>query len=332
MAAAFLNCADATADGWRRRRIRSQPERRRGTSVEARQGYGPGPARGGRRRSWYGSKKSITLHALKVQAAVLLHLIEPNRQKISLYHPMDPPPPSFSDGVRSEATSDCESGRPRMSIDLAPVCLPFVFGLCRPCSEHIGRSMRAAPALCPSSCGSMLRTMAELFLASQSLASGIRRGCRTDARASRQIVCGHIGWLSRRRSPHVDIVIARILTRPLVGLEPAIDPISGQPKWLCHNRFSGFWPQTPPRRCVMCADNESPHPPTRRGTVRDTSHPLSRVVTHGEKEGDDGDTIHRSNHLTKLTTSPASASRYRDDRRSGTSRLRRLSSPTMIAA
>ena len=32
--------------------------------------------------------------------------------KISPYHPMDPPPPSSSDGVRSEATSDCASGRP----------------------------------------------------------------------------------------------------------------------------------------------------------------------------------------------------------------------------
>ncbi len=110
MGAAFLNCADATADGWQRRRIRSQPERRRGTSVAA--GYGPGPARGGRRRSWYGSKKGITPHALKVQAAVALHPIEPNRQKISPYHPMDPPLPSSSDGVRSKATSDCASGRP----------------------------------------------------------------------------------------------------------------------------------------------------------------------------------------------------------------------------
>lgn len=188
MGAAFLNCADATADGWQRRRIRSQPERRRGTSVAA--GYGPGPARGGRRRSWYGSKKGITPHALKVQAAVLLHLIEPNRQKISPYHPMDPPLPSFSDGVRSEATSDCESGRPRMSIDLAPVCLPFVFGLCRPCSEHIGRSAHVAPASCASPPDFMLRTMAELFPASLSLASGTRRGCRAHTRASRQIVCG----------------------------------------------------------------------------------------------------------------------------------------------
>lgn len=78
---------------------------------------------------------------------------------------------------------------PRMSIDLAPVCLPFVFGFCRPCPEHIGRPVRVAPAFCPSSCGSMLRTMAELFKASHSLASGIRRGCRAHTHALRHVVC-----------------------------------------------------------------------------------------------------------------------------------------------
>lgn len=58
-----------------------------------------------------------------------------------------------------------------------------------------------------------------------------------------------------------------ILTRPVVGSEPANNHISGLTKWLYCNLFSELWPQTPHRRCVVCADNESPHPTTRLDTV-----------------------------------------------------------------
>ncbi len=119
-----------------------------------------------------------------------LHSIEPNRQKISPYHPMDPPLPSSSDDVRSEATSDCASGRPP-DVDRLGSGLPSIRVRALPaCSEHIGRFPHIAPATYASPPDFMLRTMAELFPASLSLASGTRRGCRAYACASRQIVCG----------------------------------------------------------------------------------------------------------------------------------------------
>lgn len=144
-----------------------------------------GPARGDRRRSWYGSKKGISPHALKVQAAVLLHPIEPNRQKIRPYHPMDPPPPSFSDGVRSEATSDCQSVRPpdvdRLDSGLPSVRVQALPALLRAYRTICTRRTRIVHVATRP----YARTMAELYPASRTFASGIRRGCRTDARASR---------------------------------------------------------------------------------------------------------------------------------------------------
>lgn len=155
------------------------------------------PARGGRRQLWHGkrdgSRKSITPHALKVRAAVTLRPIEPDQQKdrhsptaiiasthwLSTGSPVRrdrqksvritrwihlPLPPRMVRGAKPLQTASRVV--PQMLIDLASVYLSFGFGLCRLCPEHVRRSVPAAPALCLSSCGSLLRTMAELCTAS----------------------------------------------------------------------------------------------------------------------------------------------------------------------